>query len=403
MNKISFNGFSEKELNLFFTLIFLANEKKNSKIVIPFSKLKSLSNAEVHSDRFIKSLENINLKLIKLAHKIEIDNKIHIFSLFNIFTIDKNTNELKVQINEPFTYMLNDLIGNFTQYELESFVKLKSIYSKNMFKLIKQWDVLKSKTFELEELRKFLNVPKAYNSSKMNDKVLKPILTELPALFSKFELEKLKTGRKVTHYKFSWKNKKKNFNDIVETVVIEISDKLSKSIEKARRNIYLNNILTDENIEKLLEEFDEKSLIKGLNHAYKEVKSEIKSITYVIKTIESANIEKTNAKKFKITEENQNESTDKVDNDNASKAFINSYLEENSNQNIKLEENENIFQEDLFKNMDLIQKEKIEEEALSLCSKETDIDKAFLKTMKKKSETIYWNTMKPYVKRILKK
>ena len=60
-------------------------------------------------------------------------------------------------------------------------------------------------------------------------------------------------------------------------------------MEKTRKNRFLSGVLTDENIIKLLELFDEEMLIKGLNHAYKEISHEIKSINYLKKTIESAN------------------------------------------------------------------------------------------------------------------
>lgn len=90
-----------------------------------------MSEGDKNQNRFITNLRNINKKLIKLNHEIEIDNKIHIFSLFNVFTIDSKDKILSVQINEIFSYMLNDLIGNFTKFDLIEFVSLKNIYSKN--------------------------------------------------------------------------------------------------------------------------------------------------------------------------------------------------------------------------------------------------------------------------------
>ena len=293
MNKVNLNGYSEKEMNMFFTLIFLAKEQSSNKLSIPFSELKELADGDKNQDRFINTLLNVNKKLIKLNHQIEIDNKIHIFTLFNIFTVDKTKKELSFQINEMFQYMLNELIGNFTKFDLIEFVNLKSSYSKNMFKLLKQWESKKERKFEIEEFRHLLAIPEKYRMSIIDLKVLNPIMTELPRYFPKLKLEKIKTGRKVTELKFTWNFKKENI-DIEETQEeIKISEKLNKAIEKAKKNRFIANLFTDENIEKLISKFEEPALIKGLNACYKDIQKDVKSLNYLIKAIETAAGKKT--------------------------------------------------------------------------------------------------------------
>ena len=287
INDVNFNGYSEKELNLFFTLIFLAKEQSTKQIIIPFNQLKELSNGDTHSLRFIETLKNVNKKLIRLNHEVEVDRKIHIFSLFSVFTIDRDNKELIVQINEIFSYMLNDLIGNFTRFDLLEFVNLKSSYSKNTFKLLKQWESIKLKEFDLIDFKNILGVPNSYNTSKFNEKVLKPIMTELPQYFSNLKLEKIKTGKKVTSLKFTWNGKPKEAIDIkeAEVVEIEISEQLNKAIEKAKKNRFIEKLLTLDNIEILTQMFQENDLVKGLLWAYKEVKQDISTLNYLIKTI----------------------------------------------------------------------------------------------------------------------
>ncbi|MBC2856820.1 replication initiation protein [Cetobacterium sp. 2A] len=155
MNEVNLNGYTEKELNMFFTIIFIAREKHTNLLEISFSNLKELSNGDTHSQRFINTLENVNRKLIRMAHEIQIGNDKHIFSLFNVFTTNTQTQILTVRINEIFAYMLNDLIGNFTKFDLLEFVSLKSSYSKNMFKLLKQWESKKKKNLRLRNLGKY--------------------------------------------------------------------------------------------------------------------------------------------------------------------------------------------------------------------------------------------------------
>ena len=56
-----------------------------------------------------------------------------------------------------------------------------------------------------------------------------------------------------------------------------------------------------------------------------------------------------------------------------------------------------------FNNLDKKNQKSVENEALEICAKEQQIDKKFLEMMKEKSEMIYWNTLKPYIERVMKK
>lgn len=310
MNKINFSNYSEKELNLFFSLIFMAKDMGVNELEIPFNELKKICDGDKNRERFIKNIVNVNEKLIKLNHKIEIDSVIHIFSLFNRFSIDKKQNKLIIQINDMFSYLLNDLIGNFTKFDLLEFVSLKSSYSKNLFKLLKQWESVKLKEFSIEEFRNVLAIPEKYRISEIDKFVLKPIMEELPKYFYNLKVEKIKTGRRVTSLKFTWENKKLVKDEILdlseeenEIVEVKISEELNKAIEKAKKNRYIEKFLNIDNIEILLDMFEENDLIKGLIWAYKEVKQEITSLNYLVKTIKTGITKK--ERKLVVVQEEQ--------------------------------------------------------------------------------------------------
>lgn len=286
INKISFAGFNEKELNLFFSLIFLAKEKGTMELTIPFSDLKNLSNdLDRNKQRFIDNLNNVNKKLIALHHQIKVDDTTYTFSLFNVFGVNEKENVLTVEVNKIFSYMLNDLIGNFTKFELENFVNLKSSYSKNMFKLLKQWETVKEKIFSVDELRNLLNAPVAYDTFKFNQKIIKQLENDLPPFFPNLKIEKIKKGRVIKSYKFTWSKQQQDIN-YVDDVEIEISEELQKAFEKANHNRFIQPFLTEDNKAELIEFFeDEKILIKGLIYAYKKIDKEFKRLSYLIKTI----------------------------------------------------------------------------------------------------------------------
>ena len=85
-----------------------------------------------------------------------------------------------------------------------------------------------------------------------------------------------------------------------EVVEIVISEELSEVIEKVKKNRFIAPFLNNENIEELLNNFDEKSLIVGLNCCNRTIKKEITSINYLIKAIESECLKKSTEKKVVI-------------------------------------------------------------------------------------------------------
>lgn len=288
INKIPLRNFSEKEINLFFSLLFKAKEKGTNRIKIRFIDLRNLSNGDTHSDRFLKSLENLNFKLLNLSQKITLpDGKIVMFNLFNEFVIDPVNKELEIQINERFYYMLNDFL-TYTQFELEQFVSLRSSYSKNIFRLLKQFESTKFLSIYIDEFKRVLCVPESYKMGEVDRRVIKPAISELSPLFPDLKLEKIKNGRKIKSLKFTWANycslQSKKEQPVIE---IKISDKLNKIIEKTKKNRFIKPLLTVSNIETLIKKYSEDLLIKGLNFATKEINYEIKALSYLEKTIDT--------------------------------------------------------------------------------------------------------------------
>lgn len=275
MNLIQFHKFKDKELDLFFSICYKMKEQELKEVTLSFSELKLLSNyTNKNLERFIKDLDNTYKKLLQLNFKLETKSKITRFVLFTKYEIEKDERNVKIKINEEFKYILNQLGATYTKFELEQFVNLRSIYSKNLFRILKQWDSLKEKTFELDNFKELLNVPNSYDTSNFNRKVLSPILKELPSFFHDLKLEKIRVGRKIQKLKFSWAVKEMKQAKLIEIEIV-ISEKLEKTIEKTKKNKFINPILTKKNIKILLEIFNEKILINAFSKAYTEIKKEI--------------------------------------------------------------------------------------------------------------------------------
>lgn len=287
LNLISFAGFKEKELNLFFTICYKLKEKGTGTVNFNFIELQEFIEVKNKKTRLKEYILELNKKLLNLNQQIEIEKNVFLnFVLFTTLKSDFNKNELEVSVNKPFLYILNNLVEKYTRFDLLDFVSLKSAYSKILFRLLKQWETKKEKTFCIDEFKFLLGVPKSYTTANFNERVLKQVMKELSPVFNNLQIEKIKTGKKITSLKFIWESKK-DTKIIFEKIELEITEYLYSAICKARKNRFIEKILKDENVETLLHIFTEDELVKGLNFSYKEIKQEIKTLNYLIKTIKT--------------------------------------------------------------------------------------------------------------------
>lgn len=294
VNRIPLRNFNEKEINLFFSIIHKVKDIGTEKIELDFIELKKLALTGREDKRLITSLKNMNNKLLDLKQEIILpDGKIVMFNLFNTFMIDPVEKNMMIQINENFIYMINDLFEHFTGFELTQLVELKSSYSKNLFRLLKQWESTCYFIIDLAELKTILCVPNSYKMCDIDKRILKPVLKELTPIFPRLKIKKIKKGRGVDKLEFTWGNRNILNGEIApgvqpkKVMKIEISEELNQAIEKIKKNRYIKPMMTNKNIEKLIKKYTDQELIKGLNFAYKEIKTEIKSVNYLIKTIDT--------------------------------------------------------------------------------------------------------------------
>ncbi|MGL4904945.1 MAG: replication initiation protein [Cetobacterium sp.] len=288
LNSVTFGKFKEKELDLFFSICFKLKELGTNEVEISFEELKELSQySNRNKINFINDLESTYNKMLELNIKIRHSelsfDRFNLFSEYNIFGENK---KIKIKVSEKFEYLLNKILGNYTKFDLIDFVRLKSIYSKNIFKLLKQWESVKEYKISIIDFKEYLGVSDKYTTANFNTRVLGPIMQDLPQHFDGLKLEKIKTGKKITHLKFVWTQKKEKIVD-KEKIEIEITESLNQIFEKVKKNRYLKNWITDKNIYKLTEMYEDKPLKKGLNYIYKNEKKEIPNFVYFLKILES--------------------------------------------------------------------------------------------------------------------
>lgn len=310
VNNLRLGKFTDKETDIFFSIMFKSMNTIGN-VVIDFSELKNLIEGHRSEQRLINNVRRLNLKLKTLVDEVrDKDGNYIAFSLFGDITTKPKERIIEIKIDDRFRNLINNLMGKFTEFDLKDLISLKSVYSKILFRLLKQWETKKEREIQINEFRELLAIPPKYRLSEIDKFVLTPIMLELPKYFPNLKLEKIKTGKRVTSLKFTWSRKiekiePKKTDDIID--IITISKELNQVIEKTKKNRFIEKLLTIDNIEILTQMFKENDLVKGLLWAYKEVSQDVSSLNYLIKTIRTG-IEKKEKKLIVKKSEDKQES-----------------------------------------------------------------------------------------------
>lgn len=212
-NTVSMRNWTTEEMNFLMVVLAKLKNQGNKTIRIQKNELVELAN---YSQRSNKKLYSVMDKLsdhvtnLKFTDRTKGIKKMVLFQTFEWTWDDDPTNYyIEVKVNDDFEYILNyfELNFNFTSFGLEEFVNLKSSYSKQMYRLLKQWKKQGSKEFKVEEFREILSIPKSYSKDAINQRVLKPIQKELSKCFDNFKIKAIKKrtkGNPIIAYQFSW-------------------------------------------------------------------------------------------------------------------------------------------------------------------------------------------------------
>lgn len=211
MNTLQFHGFTAVDLDMLMTLCSRMRDKDEDVMEFDFKYLKTIMEYKSKdNDRFINDLDAMNNKLIKVTASFKTDTKKVMFVLFPTFEIDTEKETLKVRVNPDFKYLLNEITAQFTLFELQEFVSLSGKYSKNLYRLLKQYRRTGTYRVDLETFRHRMDIPDTYKNRDVLEKAIKPAVEELTRLcyFKDLKVEPIKARKKgapVTAYEFTFR------------------------------------------------------------------------------------------------------------------------------------------------------------------------------------------------------
>jgi len=143
---------------------------------------------------------------------INIDEKTEIlFSWISSAAIEKDDGNIEISLNQKMKPYFLQLREKFTQYELIYTLGMKSQYSIRIYELLKSYENMHRKIFNIDELkRKLMCEKESYiNFNNFKVKVLNIALKEINKLTDIFiEFETIKKGKKITQIEFIIKSKK---------------------------------------------------------------------------------------------------------------------------------------------------------------------------------------------------
>ena len=211
MNTLSIGKWTAEEMNFLFAILTQVRDEGCKELKFDSYDLREYVNFDPKKpERWNNTMISVSKKLSQLVYFHTENNIFKAMPLFQEFTVDLETQSVIVEVSRKMEYILNKLnidTGNWTQFEFFEFATLKSVYSKSVFRFLKQYRKTGFWKIDFDDFRKLLNIPESYKPSHIDSRVLKPVMNELPSIFKGLKVHKIKSrrrGNQLLGYEFTF-------------------------------------------------------------------------------------------------------------------------------------------------------------------------------------------------------
>lgn len=227
-NKIKHN-LSIVAMDILFSLF--ANVRKEDEefynYEITINELNRRLSRKINKD----SLKNALEELVK-ENVYHLSNPEIKFSFLEICEYKINESILIIKLNNMLKEYLLHLNKEYMRLNFDTFLKLKSCYSKILYCMLSQYKGMKSFEKSVEELRNILNIPNTFKYSNIKQRALVPTLKILRSMdeFNNLEFKEYKKVKSVNKIKFI----------IIENrqIKVQLNANKYKKKEKPKKSIY---------------------------------------------------------------------------------------------------------------------------------------------------------------------
>ena len=211
MNTLSIGKWTAEEMNFLFAILTQVRDEGCKELKFDTYDLREYVKFDPKKpERWNKTMIAVTKKISQLVYFNMEDNVFEAMPLFRKFSVKLDEQVVNVRVSEEMEYILNKLnidTGNWTQFEFFEFATLKSVYSKTVYRFLKQYRKTGFWKVDLEDFRNLLSIPKSYKPTHIDSRVLKPVMTELPSIFKGLKVHKIKSrrrGNQLLGYEFTF-------------------------------------------------------------------------------------------------------------------------------------------------------------------------------------------------------
>ncbi|CAA6810873.1 MAG: Unknown protein [uncultured Campylobacterales bacterium] len=185
---------------------------------------------------------------------------------------------ISFKIDSEFKPYVVGLSKNFTKYYFENIARLNSGFSIRLYELLKQWEKVGNKKFNITALKYLLKIPET-KYKLFGDFKKRVLITAEKELKEKtdiyFKFEEIKTGRKITDIQFYIFSNIKALEAKKENKLIELKSQKEKTKIDSELKKELINLQIDESfIEDIFERYSEEQIERNLKHTKQELFNE---------------------------------------------------------------------------------------------------------------------------------
>jgi plasmid replication initiation protein len=211
MNTLSIGKWTAEEMNFLFAILTQVRDEGCKELKFDTYDLREYVEFDrTQPQRWNKTMIAVTKKISQLVYFNMEDNVFEAMPLFRKFSVKLDEQIVTVRVSEEMEYILNKLnidTGNWTQFEFFEFATLKSVYSKTVYRFLKQYRKTGFWKVSLEDFKSLLSIPESYQASNIDNRVLKPVMKELPSIFKGLKVHKIKSrrrGNQLLGYEFTF-------------------------------------------------------------------------------------------------------------------------------------------------------------------------------------------------------
>lgn len=209
-NEVSMRQWTAKEMDLFIAIVSKVMNKKQDVVTLDTEELRTIISEKKNLDRWKETVVSVVNKIGELKYHSYTDKAYSLVFPFSKFDVFFDEKKIEIKVSEHFEKIVNVILknGEFTFYELEEFIQIKSTYAKTMYRHLKQWRTTGKAEFPIERFREMLDVPESYTSGEVTRRVVFQIIKELSPFFDGLKYEVIKgsgRGTPIKSYVFKFK------------------------------------------------------------------------------------------------------------------------------------------------------------------------------------------------------